>query len=276
MRSIHFSRPVPGQQAALAAPSPVFILGDHRGPWCNMRARGGCIVTMHLGLTPWDFSDRSAASFSRQAQVAESLGYESFWLPESHFVADAIPDPLMLLAAVAGGDAAFAAWHHLVSGSPAQPATGGRAGCGARPVVERPRSVGGGAGLRGRHVARVRRGASEKRRALRAEFAGYGARLDWRSGAGRCWRRGRCARPAAGTETASTGVGGGIRPQGPRPGGAIGPALSRLANGNDGGSASESRPARRGGPSRRARRGGHSAASCARCSSAATGAKWTS
>ena len=58
---------------------------------------------MHLGLTPWDFSDRSAASLSRQAQVAESLGYESFWLPESHFVADAIPDPLMLLAAVAGG-----------------------------------------------------------------------------------------------------------------------------------------------------------------------------
>ena len=58
---------------------------------------------MHLGLTPWDFADRSAASLSRQAQLAESLGYESFWLPESHFVANAIPDPLMLLAAVAAG-----------------------------------------------------------------------------------------------------------------------------------------------------------------------------
>lgn len=56
---------------------------------------------MRAGLTPWDFSDRSAASLSRQATIAESLGYESFWLPESHFVADAIPDPLMLLAAVA-------------------------------------------------------------------------------------------------------------------------------------------------------------------------------
>ena len=64
-------------------------------------ARFGSILSMRPGLTPWDFSDRSAASLSRQAQLAESLGYESFWLPESHFIADAIPDPLMLLAAVA-------------------------------------------------------------------------------------------------------------------------------------------------------------------------------
>ena len=58
---------------------------------------------MRPGLTPWDFSDRSAVSLSRQATIAESLGYESFWLPESHFIPDAIPDPLMLLAAVAAG-----------------------------------------------------------------------------------------------------------------------------------------------------------------------------
>ncbi len=58
---------------------------------------------MRPGLTPWNFSERSAASLSRQAEIAETLGYESFWLPESHFVADAIPDPLMLLAAVAAG-----------------------------------------------------------------------------------------------------------------------------------------------------------------------------
>lgn len=56
---------------------------------------------MHLGLTPWDFNDRSAQSLARQAQLAESLGYESFWLPESHFTQAAIPDPLMLLASVA-------------------------------------------------------------------------------------------------------------------------------------------------------------------------------
>jgi alkanesulfonate monooxygenase SsuD/methylene tetrahydromethanopterin reductase-like flavin-dependent oxidoreductase (luciferase family) len=56
---------------------------------------------MHLGLTPWDFSDASARSLQRQAVWAEAMGYESFWLPENHFNERAIPDPLMLLAAVA-------------------------------------------------------------------------------------------------------------------------------------------------------------------------------
>ncbi len=56
---------------------------------------------MKLGITPWDFSDRSAASLAGQAALAESLGYESFWLPENHFNPGAIPDPLMLLAAAA-------------------------------------------------------------------------------------------------------------------------------------------------------------------------------
>ncbi|MDA1074507.1 MAG: LLM class flavin-dependent oxidoreductase, partial [Proteobacteria bacterium] len=58
---------------------------------------------MHLGLTPWDFKDASAAGLTAQAQFAEACGYESFWLPENHFNRGAIPDPLMLLAAVAGG-----------------------------------------------------------------------------------------------------------------------------------------------------------------------------
>jgi alkanesulfonate monooxygenase SsuD/methylene tetrahydromethanopterin reductase-like flavin-dependent oxidoreductase (luciferase family) len=56
---------------------------------------------MHYGLTPWQFQPLSAAALSEQAAFAESLGYESFWLPENHFNDDAIPDPLMLLAAVA-------------------------------------------------------------------------------------------------------------------------------------------------------------------------------
>ena len=59
-------------------------------------------MPMHIGLTPWDFHDRSAKSLARQAEIGQSLGYQSFWLPESHFTPDAIPDPLMLLAAVAG------------------------------------------------------------------------------------------------------------------------------------------------------------------------------
>jgi alkanesulfonate monooxygenase SsuD/methylene tetrahydromethanopterin reductase-like flavin-dependent oxidoreductase (luciferase family) len=56
---------------------------------------------MRLGLTPWNFNDLSAKSLSAQASFAESIGYESFWLPENHFNDRAIPDPLMLLASVA-------------------------------------------------------------------------------------------------------------------------------------------------------------------------------
>ena len=64
---------------------------------------------MHLGLTPWRISGRvDAQELGRQGALAESWGYESFWLPENHFSpagsrppGDAIPDPLMLLAAVA-------------------------------------------------------------------------------------------------------------------------------------------------------------------------------
>ena len=56
---------------------------------------------MHLGLTPWQ-ANRSAKSLIEQAVFAEQLGYESFWLPENHFNDNAIPDPLMLLASVAG------------------------------------------------------------------------------------------------------------------------------------------------------------------------------
>ncbi|XOV84643.1 MAG: LLM class flavin-dependent oxidoreductase [bacterium] len=57
---------------------------------------------LHLGLTPWNFSDLSAMSLCEQAQFAESCGYESIWLPENHFGANALPDPLTLLASVAG------------------------------------------------------------------------------------------------------------------------------------------------------------------------------
>ena len=57
---------------------------------------------LHLGLTPWNFSDLSAPSLCEQAQFAERCGYESLWLPENHFGENALPDPLTLLASVAG------------------------------------------------------------------------------------------------------------------------------------------------------------------------------
>ncbi len=60
---------------------------------------------MHFGLTPWRISGSvDAQELTRQASLAEGWGYESFWLPENHFTGDAaIPEPLMLLAAVAAG-----------------------------------------------------------------------------------------------------------------------------------------------------------------------------
>ena len=58
--------------------------------------------TLHLGLTPWNFADLSAVSLCEQAQFAERCGYDSIWLPENHFGENALPDPLTLLASVAG------------------------------------------------------------------------------------------------------------------------------------------------------------------------------
>lgn len=58
---------------------------------------------MRLGITPWNLTDRTASGLTEQARHAERLGYDSFWLPENHFNPGAIPDPLMLLAAVAAG-----------------------------------------------------------------------------------------------------------------------------------------------------------------------------
>ena len=60
------------------------------------------MTKLHLGLTPWNFSDLAAPSLCSQAQFAEQCGYQSLWLPENHFGANALPDPLTLLAAVAG------------------------------------------------------------------------------------------------------------------------------------------------------------------------------
>ena len=53
-------------------------------------------------MTPWQLkSDLDADALCRQAELAEAWGYDSFFLPESHFAgAHSIPDPMLLLAAV--------------------------------------------------------------------------------------------------------------------------------------------------------------------------------
>ncbi len=54
-----------------------------------------------FGITPWRM-ELDAAGLSAQAAQAEAWGYRSFFLPESHFLENgAVPDPLLLLAAVA-------------------------------------------------------------------------------------------------------------------------------------------------------------------------------
>ncbi|WP_279246077.1 LLM class flavin-dependent oxidoreductase [Candidatus Litorirhabdus singularis] len=56
-----------------------------------------------MGLTPWHYnSEIDADALCRQAELAETWGYDSFFLPESHFSgATSLPDPMLLLAAVA-------------------------------------------------------------------------------------------------------------------------------------------------------------------------------
>ncbi len=58
---------------------------------------------LHLGVTPWlDDWDGPADSLAAQAERAEELGYQSLWLPESHFTGrSANPAPLLRLAVVA-------------------------------------------------------------------------------------------------------------------------------------------------------------------------------
>lgn len=58
---------------------------------------------MEFGITPWSISDTNDANaLCEQAQYAEKLGFKYFFLPEHHFVRGrAIPEPLLLLAAVA-------------------------------------------------------------------------------------------------------------------------------------------------------------------------------
>lgn len=58
---------------------------------------------LKVAVTPWVIgAGGTAQAFAEQAEIAEHLGFHSFWLPESHFSGNSsIPAPLMLLAAAA-------------------------------------------------------------------------------------------------------------------------------------------------------------------------------
>jgi alkanesulfonate monooxygenase SsuD/methylene tetrahydromethanopterin reductase-like flavin-dependent oxidoreductase (luciferase family) len=58
---------------------------------------------INVAVTAWKFGSGGLASdLAEQGEIAEKMGFDSFWLPESHFAGDAsIPSPLILLAAIA-------------------------------------------------------------------------------------------------------------------------------------------------------------------------------
>lgn len=58
---------------------------------------------MQIAVTAWKLGARDLADeLAKQGETAEKLGFDSFWLPENHFVGSlAIPSPLLLLAAIA-------------------------------------------------------------------------------------------------------------------------------------------------------------------------------
>ena len=58
---------------------------------------------MRVGVTAWKFSTRGiAANLAEQGEIAEQIGFDSFWLPENHFNGtSSVPAPLMLLATIA-------------------------------------------------------------------------------------------------------------------------------------------------------------------------------
>ncbi len=58
---------------------------------------------IQVAVTAWKFGTAGLAhDLAEQGEIAEKMGFDSFWLPENHFTGPtAIPSPLMLLAAIA-------------------------------------------------------------------------------------------------------------------------------------------------------------------------------
>lgn len=61
------------------------------------------IKNLKVAVTAWNFEKGGlAANLAEQGEIAEQIGFDSFWLPESHFAGHtSIPSPLTQLAAIA-------------------------------------------------------------------------------------------------------------------------------------------------------------------------------
>ena len=60
-------------------------------------------LNLQIGVTSWKSGPRwTADALCQQGELAQAMGFHSFWLPENHFGDDrSMPSPLTLLAAVA-------------------------------------------------------------------------------------------------------------------------------------------------------------------------------
>jgi alkanesulfonate monooxygenase SsuD/methylene tetrahydromethanopterin reductase-like flavin-dependent oxidoreductase (luciferase family) len=61
------------------------------------------IKNLKVAVTAWNFKKGGlGANLAEQGEIAEHIGFDSFWLPESHFAGHtSIPSPLTQLAAIA-------------------------------------------------------------------------------------------------------------------------------------------------------------------------------
>jgi len=74
---------------------------ESSGP--SSRPAGAKRRRLQVGVTPWgQGGSDSWSDLIRQARLTETLGFDSFFLPESHLLAGARPSPLVALAAIAG------------------------------------------------------------------------------------------------------------------------------------------------------------------------------
>ena len=139
---------------------------------------------LHIGVTAWDVGlPGTADQFARQAERVESLGLDSFWLPEFHFDDSVpLPQPLLPLAAVAARTRRPADRHRLVPAPRPPSGADRRGGGGARPALRGPRHPGGGAGLPARPLRCLRRAGEGEAGPVRAGARCHGGGMGRRSG----------------------------------------------------------------------------------------------
>ncbi len=79
-----------------------WLSSTHAGETVEQRESQGMPLVATKRLARAADEEVDGALLASQAEQAEALGLDSFWLPESHFFSRAVPSPLIQLAFVAG------------------------------------------------------------------------------------------------------------------------------------------------------------------------------